>query len=76
MQTKLQSLWESIVRTVISMVVGFATANYLWYPLFGIAIPPAAVGWLVVIFVAQSTILSYFIRRHYNGKHVIKDYRD
>lgn len=66
-QSKLESLIEAKVNTVIGMVVSFVLGMYL-YPMFGFNVTPAQNVTIMAIFTVVSVIRSYTIRRIFNRR--------
>lgn len=67
MQTKLQSLWESLVN----ILIGYLTALFsqlLIFPLFNINIPIEDNLLIGLYFTLISLIRSYVLRRYFNKK--------
>ncbi len=66
-QTKLGSLYESLINIIIGWSINF-TANMLIFPHFGWAISVEQNIWLGTIYTLISLIRSYVIRRWFNAK--------
>jgi len=65
MQTRLESVMESVTGTLSRMVCNFAIGLVI-YPWFGFNASPLAVWQIVLIFTAASFIQSYIWRRWFN----------
>ena len=68
MQTKLQSLVESITNILIGYFVAIASQLAV-FPLFGINIPLSDNLLIGVWFMVISLIRSYVVRRYFNWRH-------
>lgn len=68
MQTRLQSLTESIINIVFGLLINLS-ANVLIFPLFGWHISAAQNVTLGVIYTAISIARSYVLRRFFNRLH-------
>ena len=66
-QTKLGSLYESIINIVIGAVVALAS-QLLVFPMFGIDVPLSTNLGIMAWFTLISVIRSYVIRRWFNAK--------
>lgn len=70
-QSKLASLIESLVNTLIGFVVSLLSQLVL-FPMFGIHIPITTNLWLCAWFTVISIIRSYVVRRWFNaGIHTV-----
>lgn len=67
MQTKKQSLIESLTSTTIGIIIGIVL-NLTVLPIFGYPVSVADSLWISVIFTIVSIIRSYIIRRWFNSK--------
>ena len=67
MQSKLDSLIESLSNVLIGFVVAVASQVVI-FPFFGINIPLADNILLGVYFTAISIVRSYLVRRYFNEK--------
>ena len=67
MQTKKQSLIESLTSTTIGIIIGIVL-NLTILPIFGYPVSLSDSLWISVIFTAISVIRSYIIRRWFNSK--------
>ena len=67
MQTKKDSLIESLTSTTIGIIIGIVL-NLTILPLFGYPVSLSDSLWISVIFTAISIIRSYIIRRWFNSK--------
>ena len=67
MQTKRQSLIESLTSTTIGIIIGIVL-NLTILPLFGYPVSLSDSLWISVIFTIVSIIRSYIIRRWFNSK--------
>lgn len=66
-QTKLGSLYESIINIIIGAVVAFASQLAV-FPMFGIDVPLSANLGIMAWFTGISVVRSYVIRRWFNAK--------
>lgn len=66
-QTRLGSLIETIINTVIGFAINY-TANLLIFPLFGFHIKPGANFVLGLMYTVISVARSYCVRRWFNAK--------
>ena len=71
MQTKTQSLIESIVNIVVGYLLALAT-QIVAFPLFGVAFSLSANLQLGAIFTVVSLLRSYTLRRVFNRWHTEK----
>lgn len=67
MQTKKQSLIESLTSTTIGIIIGIVL-NLTILPIFGYPVSVVDSLWISVIFTVVSIIRSYIIRRWFNSK--------
>ena len=67
MQTKKQSLIESLTSTTIGIIIGIVL-NVTILPIFGYPVSLSDSLWISVIFTVVSIIRSYIIRRWFNSK--------
>lgn len=67
MQTKKQSLIESLTSTTIGIIIGIVL-NLTVLPIFGYPVSVADSLWISVIFTIVSIMRSYIIRRWFNSK--------
>ena len=67
MQTKKQSLIESLTSTTIGIMIGIVL-NLTILPIFGYPVSLSDSLWISVIFTVISIIRSYIIRRWFNSK--------
>ena len=67
MQTKRQSLIESLTSTTIGIIIGIVL-NLTVLPIFGYPVSLSDSLWISVIFTVVSIIRSYIIRRWFNSK--------
>ena len=67
MQTKKQSLIESLTSTTIGIIIG-VVLNSTILPMFGYPVSWSDSLWISVIFTIVSIIRSYVIRRFFNSK--------
>ena len=67
MQTKRQSLVESLTSTTIGIIIGIVL-NLTILPVFGYPVSLSDSLWISVIFTIVSIIRSYIIRRWFNSK--------
>ena len=67
MQTKKQSMIESLTSTTIGIIIGIVL-NLTILPIFGYPVSLSDSLWISVIFTIVSIIRSYVIRRFFNSK--------
>ena len=67
MQTKKQSLIESLTSTTIGIIIGIVL-NLTILPIFGYPVSVSDSLWISIIFTIVSIIRSYIIRRWFNSK--------
>ena len=67
MQTKKQSLIESLTSTTIGIIIGIVL-NLTILPIFGYPVSLSDSLWISIIFTIVSIIRSYIIRRWFNSK--------
>ena len=67
MQTKKQSLIESLTSTTIGIIIGIVL-NLTILPIFGYPVSVVDSLWISAIFTAVSVIRSYVVRRIFNSK--------
>lgn len=67
MQTRLESAVEITVATSIRFVVNYLIGMVI-YPLFGFDVTKTDLGYIVIIFTISSLLLSYAMRRWFNGR--------
>ena len=67
MQSKKQSLIESLTSTTIGVIIGIVL-NLTILPIFGYPVSLSDSLWISVIFTIVSIIRSYIIRRWFNSK--------
>ena len=67
MQSKKQSLIESLTSTTIGIIIGIVL-NLTILPIFGYPVSLSDSLWISVIFTAVSVIRSYAVRRIFNSK--------
>lgn len=70
MQTKKQSMIESLTSTTIGIIIGIVL-NLTILPIFGYPVSLSDSLWISVIFTVISIIRSYIIRRWFNSKEEI-----
>lgn len=70
MQSKKQSLIESLTSTTIGIIIG-VVLNLTILPIFGYPVSLSDSLWISVIFTVISIIRSYIIRRWFNSKEEI-----
>lgn len=74
MQSKLESLIESIVNLLIGMGIAYASQLVI-FPWYGINVPPSTNIQLVAWFTLVSLIRSYVLRRFFN-KRVMRRFKN
>ena len=67
MQTKKQSLIESLTSTTIGIIIGIVL-NLTILPIFGYPVSWSDSLWISVIFTVVSVIRGYVVRRIFNSK--------
>ena len=67
MQSKKQSLIESLTSTTIGIIIGIVL-NLTILPIFGYPVSVVDSLWISLIFTAISVISSYAVRRIFNSK--------
>ena len=67
MQTKKQSLIESLTSTTIGIIIGIVL-NLTILPIFGYPVSLSDSLWISLIFTVISVIRSYAVRRIFNSK--------
>ena len=67
MQSKKQSLIESLTSTTIGIIIGILL-NLTILPIFGYPVSVSDSLWISIIFTIVSIIRSYIIRRWFNSK--------
>ena len=67
MQSKKQSLIESLTSTTIGIIIGIVL-NLTILPIFGYPVSVSDSLWISIIFTIVSIIRSYIIRRWFNSK--------
>ena len=67
MQTKKDSLIESLTSTTIGIIIGIVL-NLTILPMFGYPVSLSDSLWISLIFTAVSVIRSYVVRRIFNSK--------
>ena len=67
MQSKKQSLIESLTSTTIGIIIGIVL-NLTILPIFGYPVSLSDSLWISIIFTIVSIIRSYIIRRWFNSK--------
>ena len=67
MQSKKQSLIESLTSTTIGIIIGIVL-NLTILPIFGYPVSFSDSLWISLIFTIVSIIRSYIIRRFFNSK--------
>lgn len=67
MQSKKQSLIESLTSTTIGIIIGIVL-NLAILPIFGYPVSVVDSLWISLIFTAVSVIRSYAVRRIFNSK--------
>ena len=72
MQSKKQSLIESLTSTTIGIIIG-VVLNLTILPIFGYPVSVVDSLWISVIFTIVSIIRSYIIRRWFNSKEGVND---
>lgn len=70
MQSKKDSLIESLTSTTIGIIIGIVL-NLTILPIFGYPVSLSDSLWISVIFTVISIIRSYIIRRWFNSKEEI-----
>ena len=66
-QTKLQSLIEAVINTLIGFAINFC-ANLLIFPIFGMHISLTANFLMGVLYTSISVVRGYVIRRYFNRR--------
>ncbi len=69
MQSKKQSLIESLTSTTIGIIIGIVL-NLTILPIFGYPVSVVDSLWISLIFTAISVVRSYVVRRIFNSKGV------
>ena len=69
MQTKKQSMVESVVQQLTGYLVGLGT-QYVVFPLYGMEVDLIANLQIGAVFAIVSTIRSYVLRRVFNKQHL------
>lgn len=72
MQSKKQSLIESLTSTTIGIIIGIVL-NLTILPIFGYPVSVVDSLWISLIFTAISVIRSYAVRRIFNSKEKINE---
>ena len=72
MQSKKQSLIESLTSTTIGIIIGIVL-NLTILPIFGYPVSVVDSLWISVIFTIVSIIRSYIIRRWFNSKEKVNE---
>ena len=72
MQSKKQSLIESLTSTTIGIIIGIVL-NLTILPIFGYPVSVVDSLWISVIFTVVSIIRSYIIRRWFNSKEKVNE---
>lgn len=67
MQSRLQSLIEAVINTLIGIIVALAS-QYAIFPFFGIELPFSSHLWITVWFTGVSVLRSYLLRRFFNAR--------
>ena len=67
MQSKKQSLIESLTSTTIGIIIGIVL-NLTILPIFGYPVSLSDSLWISLIFTAISVVRSYVVRRIFNSK--------
>ena len=67
MQTKKQSMIESLTSTTIGIIIGILL-NLTILPIFGYPVSVSDSLWISIIFTIVSIIRSYIIRRWFNSR--------
>ena len=67
MQSKKQSLIESLTSTTIGIIIGIVL-NLTILPVFGYPVSVVDSLWISLIFTAISVVRSYAVRRIFNSK--------
>ena len=67
MQSKKQSLIESLTSTTIGIIIGIVL-NLTILPIFGYPVSVVDSLWISLIFTAISVVRSYVVRRIFNSK--------
>ena len=67
MQSKKQSLIESLTSTTIGIIIGIVL-NLTILPIFGYPVSLSDSLWISLIFTAISVVRSYAVRRIFNSK--------
>ena len=67
MQSKKQSLIESLTSTTIGIIIGIVL-NLTILPIFGYPVSLSDSLWISVIFTIVSIVRSYVVRRIFNSK--------
>ena len=68
MQTRVDSLMESLTNIVIGFAINFV-ANILILPaVLGVPVNLAELGWIGIFFTIISVVRSYTLRRVFNGR--------
>ena len=67
MQSKKQSLIESLTSTTIGIIIG-VVLNLTILPIFGYPVSLSDSLWISLIFTAISVVRSYVVRRIFNSK--------
>ena len=69
MQSKRESMVESLTSTTIGIIIGIVL-NLTILPIFGYPVSLSDSLWISVIFTVVSIIRSYIIRRWFNSKEI------
>ena len=72
MQTKKQSLIESITNTVVGFIISYAS-TFLIFPLVGIESSASKNIVITLFFTVVSIFRGFLIRRYFNKKHTSKE---
>ena len=72
MQSKRESMIESLTSTTIGIIIGIVL-NLTILPIFGYPVSVVDSLWISLIFTAVSVIRSYAVRRIFNSKEVLNE---
>ena len=72
MQSKKQSLIESLTSTMIGIIIGIVL-NLTILPIFGYPVSVVDSLWISLIFTVISVVRSYAVRRIFNSKEKMND---
>ena len=72
MQSKRESMIETLTSTTIGIIIGIVL-NLTILPIFGYPVSVVDSLWISLIFTAVSVIRSYAVRRIFNSKEVLNE---